>query len=562
MVRPRLLLPLALLALAASSCGANSFPTAIPLPAPNAPPSAVPPRTAVPPRVTPATRFAPTASSACVTPVGIDDATPGALKSSVIAARLPKDGIFPDLSGILSRHLDGAETAIRFHRTLLATIPAFNAAAAFHASSLDFFGRETLSEQRRRCLDGERAVTELHRRATLAYALAGAVEAAAPDAAAEVSRTLFSWGLPHRCPGSEGCATSSTPWGMGHGLAADTRALLARDGWNADGSLSRESNRVAYEDFREKPYMPMNSPWNLSHPTRWQPLPETLEWGRVVYQDHAVPHAGIAGRSYFLGDKRLCALTAPDPNYDYPAEMVAAARRVAALDERGAARVRLFDAKHVSIIPLARAAWRRGGRMADSFEGLIAEAILAAALYEGVILVWKEKVRHDAVRPPSAIRNLLKGTTVPAAAGGTVRAEEWAPLIRTMPHSENPSGSACVCRVFSKIMEGMAGSDSFRDAGIGDEIELTAPGGDLEKRETFAFKSFSEAASACSQSRLDGGLHFEKSVPAGEELCSPIAEILLDSFEKLKKGDRPAGMPALRRGDDETGEIEITIRKC
>lgn len=29
----------------------------------------------------------------------------------------------------------------------------------------------------------------------------------------------------------------------------------------------------------------------------------------------------------------------------------------------------------------------------------------------------------------------------------TIKAEEWEPFIRTMPHSEYPSASACICEV-------------------------------------------------------------------------------------------------------------------
>ena len=68
------------------------------------------------------------------------------------------------------------------------------------------------------------------------------------------------------------------------------------------------------------------------------------------------------------------------------------------------------------------------------------------------VLAWQ--VRHDLPRPPSVIDDKLGDKTFTTYAGPDeeepqeIKASEWEPFIRTMPHSEFPSGSACICQVW------------------------------------------------------------------------------------------------------------------
>lgn len=62
------------------------------------------------------------------------------------------------------------------------------------------------------------------------------------------------------------------------------------------------------------------------------------------------------------------------------------------------------------------------------------------------------QIRHDLPRPPSVITDLFGDTEVLSYAGedglAYIKASEWESFIRTMPHSEFPSASACICQVF------------------------------------------------------------------------------------------------------------------
>lgn len=188
----------------------------------------------------------------------------------------------------------------------------------------------------------------------------------------------------------------------------------------------------------------------------------------------------------------------------------------------------------------------------DSFEFILADTMTISVLYESIIVVWKEKVRHDLVRPTSLIQALRAGELVRTYAGPVVGgaaeidAAEWEPYVRVMPHAEYPSGSACVCKAYQRALTKLEGSDSVLST-IGGPLAVEIPAGSskTEPGKTPAspllltYSSWSQAASRCSHSRLEGGMHFTTSVPAGEDLCAGIGDLMADVFMKLRAGQVP-----------------------
>lgn len=66
------------------------------------------------------------------------------------------------------------------------------------------------------------------------------------------------------------------------------------------------------------------------------------------------------------------------------------------------------------------------------------------------------QIRHDLPRPPTVITDKFGDTLVKAYGGPgvgvqTMKASEWEPFTRTMPHSEFPSASSCLCQVRRSI---------------------------------------------------------------------------------------------------------------
>ncbi|CAN0483832.1 unnamed protein product, partial [Ectocarpus sp. 12 AP-2014] len=154
-------------------------------------------------------------------------------------------------------------------------------------------------------------------------------------------------------------------------------------------------------------------------------------------------------------------------------------------------------------------------------------------------------------------RHLLGDELVEAYAGPdqgvqTMKASEWEPFIRTMPHSEYPSASACLCEGFARQIENFLGDDKIEPA-------LQFPPGPppASLNASLEFTSWSEISQVCGDSRVWGGIHFAGAVLAGAELCGgeDMAKSIHDSFERLKAGDESA---AIFKSD--VGELMVRPR--
>lgn len=99
---------------------------------------------------------------------------------------------------------------------------------------------------------------------------------------------------------------------------------------------------------------------------------------------------------------------------------------------------------------------------------LSAGLVVAASILEAMMIILREKVRHDRARPPTIISKRLGSSIVRAFAWknvGTMRlsANQWMPYIRTMRHAEYPSASSCMCTAFDDAMHQLTGVDDVRE---------------------------------------------------------------------------------------------------
>lgn len=77
-----------------------------------------------------------------------------------------------------------------------------------------------------------------------------------------------------------------------------------------------------------------------------------------------------------------------------------------------------------------------------------------ASEYDAVILSWKEKIRHDLVRPTSTVQTRGKETLSSFANEGEPHAaSDWTPYVRVIPHSEYPSASGCICTALAQYVD-------------------------------------------------------------------------------------------------------------
>ena len=107
---------------------------------------------------------------ACVVPTGLGNGTDDVYNPNTLA--LPDDGIWISFIVIARQFIFGYETPIQFRLFQLSDLVIFSSMSAYEETSLDNFGRQVKSEQRRRCRDNiDDDAFELYRRVTLAYTM-------------------------------------------------------------------------------------------------------------------------------------------------------------------------------------------------------------------------------------------------------------------------------------------------------------------------------------------------------------------------------------------------------
>jgi len=347
--------------------------------------------------------------------------------------------------------------------------------------------------------------------------------------------------LPRGCPSGstcdDGCTmppVTSQPACFGyHAVAKVTLDAIANDGFNADGRLGG----APYSDALTG-YVAVNTPDVVKSLLRWVPLVENLRgFGTFVSQRFTMPQAGRVAPA-LVPARVLNALRAPppykspkaySPGFRCPAAggkgrdpdglcglAAGVVKAVAGATERDLVFSHFFDQKSTSLAFFPFKLPNLPGFTYADY--LVAEVVLNAVNHDATRVVWAEKRRHDAVRPVSLLRTILKGTR---------KGDTFASTLRTMPHPEYPSGSACICRAFGETLKAFGGEalplTQVWQAGMYGPGVPSAP-------LTYTWPSIDALVASCSRSRLTAGLHFPPAVVEGERLCAPVAAAALKAF--------------------------------
>jgi len=252
----------------------------------------------------------------------------------------------------------------------------------------------------------------------------------------------------------------------------------------------------------------------------WQPLSEDDGKGKFSEQQFVVPHIGRTARPRTLSRQQVDARVAPDPEYNYTLEASLATARVASLAEPDKAEIRFFDSKlDVAVSVFMAVVAKHGPAVTYERMALFLLGYTASEYYAGIV-VWKEKAAWSLVRPTTLIRKRRAGDAGDAGASG------FETIVKVMPHPEYPSGSACLCQGI-KDYAGPALQLLFGD----DELPVRA-----SVDPSLQYPGLAALAAACGQSRLDGGMHFTTSVPAGGALCSGIGRSGAEWAQSLLDG--------------------------
>jgi hypothetical protein len=281
----------------------------------------------------------------------------------------------------------------------------------------------------------------------------------------------------------------------------------------------------------------------------WQPMLETDNFGNFLRQDHVVPHIGYTAKPKLLSKFKK----ADKPTYDYRTEAELVVKRLQELvgDVERIEMLRFFDNKLYVRAVIQSSFLAQFAPLGLAFEDYCTFlAGIDAAEHDSVLQVWREKVRFDRVRPTTVIQrwgddeiNTFNGNSA-STDPENIKARDFQSIIRVMPHSEYPSGSASICTAYAEYV------DLYTQEFYGTKLSLLPVGpnainyGCDDPTSAFAYgcgapfhvQNMVDLAHICGESRLWGGMHFTKAVEAGHEVASGIGELALEYAKDIKAG--------------------------
>lgn len=368
-----------------------------------------------------------------------------------------------------------------------------------------------------------------------------------------IDESVWMCGEDVECLKSIAANSEYDPKTMGHIVAYQSYLFSIKDGFNylgTDGGCV--INCRAFSDTTG--YSPVgqsySTGWNNRYCDRWTPLTEDDGRGFFFDQQHVTPHIGTKAKFRFLPESDRQTRVVRKPNYSKSRQKESdeVIRTMTLLDDYKKVQVEAFDDKFYvnsaiigSVIQkLIRLEYEDPEFGTDHYVTLERVLHLATGItateYDTIVIAWKEKVATDLIRPTSVIKRRGEELITTWAPGGiqTFPARDFEAYIRVMPHSEYTSGSSCLftglSEYFVNYMELM---------GIGPELPVTFPavpvgGSKVEPGTvpsspiTLTYASLEQMNEASGQSRIDGGMHFVDSVPAGVELCTGIGKIVAE----------------------------------
>ncbi|CAN8066863.1 unnamed protein product [Agarophyton chilense] len=385
------------------------------------------------------------------------------------------------------------------------------------------------------------------------------LESEFPTEAAQFSTFLQNLGLDP----IDNSTDTNTEVGWANVVSKKLVEYFSNDGWNSLGDLSGDDFLAPFED--PTGYIPQNaptlSPRKLLKPLRWQPLTQQFDnRGRFISQVHVVPHVGALARPLLIRESEFRSRRVA-PIYKTPNRR----RRIGRKDLKSVNKyiADLFSlSRSITDEQLGLAFWWENKFLSlGVFAGFYGDKLKLSgetlsrlflgemmAQHDAVLLAWKEKRRHDYVRPQTLIRRLLKGRKVTAFLGvgkgvGEVSSDDWEPVLKTQPHSEYPSGSAAICSASLEHLQVGLSSPQMNSFGSIPKFEVNLPQGvflsPFTKNITLSFDTLKEAADSCAFSRLTSGVHFAPSISAGSELTAGIGEAAFKHVSDLFEGRVP-----------------------
>jgi hypothetical protein len=419
--------------------------------------------------------------------------------------------VVPIIFGLVSPTAGDATIVLRF--TSMITAAWFDAIAPYHPTATGIYStiaRQPATES-----------TNANKNVATLYASFRVLSSLLPEAGASWRAMLESVGLDPEVAQQN----DSNPTGIGNLAGMEVVSARLSDGMNQSGDEGGGLyNRFPYADYTG--YEPENSAYHLKKRGRWQPDILTAGAGLFQVQQHVTPQMALTDTYTGLN---LNNLKAPTPKKSQ-AGMAAYKKQVdevlaasAAMTDEQKMMAEFFDNKLRSLGFSALFIFQTRGFGFDEFVQY--DCLVNLAAFDTAVLIWKEKLRYDAVRPFSAIKHVYDDSTVTAWGGpgkGTVSnlsAGNWRSYIQSADHSEYPSGSSAFCAAHAEASRYYLGSDDFGwsvpiDAGSSRIETGITPANDI----VLHWDTWTDFETDCGMSRFWSGVHFKDSITEGAPL--------------------------------------------
>jgi hypothetical protein len=451
------------------------------------------------------------------------------------------DAVIPSVLPVLFANVSPGDAPLVLRTTTLLTNAAFDAIAPYHASALGVYSRLP----RRPASEG---LTDRQRNVAILYASLPVLDSLYPAERARWRAMLAAAGVDPAVQSSD----LNTPQGLGRAAGLAVVAARETDGMNQLGNAGdRQFNRVPYADSTG--YRPVNTAYELTDPSRWQPAVTSRGNGIFSVQQFATPQWARTEPYSYRSPERFRVPPPVNSNphgpggrqrYKQQIDQVLAAS--AALTDQRKLAAELFNNKIESLgfVALFLAQSRRWN--VEQFVQY--DFLVNLAAFDGGIATWREKARFDAVRPASAARFLYGDGMVTGWGGpgqGTVNlpANQWSGYLGVADHPEYPSGSSCFCAAHAQASRRFLGSDALGwtvpYARGSSRIE---PGVTPANDTALTFATWTAFETVCGDSRVWGGVHFQSAVDAAKPMCTRIGERAFHFVSRHIAGQVPADL--------------------
>ncbi len=366
--------------------------------------------------------------------------------------------------------------------------------------------------------------TDANRRKAMSFAAYRALVELFPSRTAQFNAEMARLGYDP----SDTSGNLATPQGIGNVAAAAVIQFRRTDGSNQLGNLN---SGAPYSDYTG--YAPVNTPFQILDPARWQPLAVPNGSGGTNIQSFLAPHWGnVKGFGLTQYNQFAIAPPAARGSFEFWRQSVEVLAYSATLDDRTKTIAEWWADGPGSETPPGT--WMLFAKqVSDRKQHSLGQDVrmhfaLSNAMFDAGIAVWGYKRQFDNSRPITLIHFQFNNRSIVAWGGpgqGTkiIQGQNWRPYqiatAPTPPFAEHVSGHSTFSSSAAETLKLFTGSDSFPNSAVVPAgFSSVEPGVVPAQAVTLSWPTFSAAADQAGISRLYGGIHFRLGDQEGRKM--------------------------------------------